>query len=549
MHDIDKFGKYQLTIYVLITLPLILSAGFTLDYVFTAGEVKYRCLVPECERADGTPLAAQFWLNDSLPEENCMRYARSARQGAQDCASPDFFERDRLIPCDQWLYDPDELTIHNEWGITCDANKWKLTLIGTLNNLGQLVGLTFASTFSDKYGRRKVLTTITCLAGLSGLVHSFSVNYWMFAVFEFVDACFAAGIYSSGFIYAMEMTGVEKRILGSTVISCIYAIGEMWLGLAAMWTRNWRLLMRVIYGPGLLVILLNFVLPESVRWLLANDKRDLADKVYRKMARVNKLNISEDAFMELKSVDSEKSKEEETKRLEKSTELADNKPEARVAQIFKSPKILVRLLICSFCWLTNTFVYYGLSLNSTEFAGNKYVNFILVSAIEIPGNILVLPLLNKLGRKPTLCGAFLLSGVFCLVIQFFPKSDSGIWATVALVIYICGKGCITMAFNTSYVYTTELFPTTLRHSLLGFCSMTGRIGSILAPQTPLLAKYIYEGLPLLLFGSMSLTAGLLSLNFPETLGTKLPDTIEEAEVVGLRKDADKPEKESAISSA
>lgn len=66
---------------------------------------------------------------------------------------------------------------------------------------------------------------------------------------------------------AMEMTSVDKRILGSTIISCIFAIGEMWLGLAAMWMKNWRSLMRLIYGPGLLVILLNFVLPESVRYL------------------------------------------------------------------------------------------------------------------------------------------------------------------------------------------------------------------------------------------------------------------------------------------
>lgn len=94
-------------------------------------------------------------------------------------------------------------------------------------------------------------------------------------------------------------------------------------------------------------------------------------------------------------------------------------------QVTKSPKILVRLLICALCWLTNTFVYYGLSLNSTEFAGNKYVNFILVTAIEIPANILVYPLLNTFGRKVTLCGSFILSGIFCLVIQFLPKSDIG----------------------------------------------------------------------------------------------------------------------------
>lgn len=39
-------------------------------------------------------------------------------------------------------------------------------------------------------------------------------------------------------------------------------------------------------------------------------------------------------------------------------------------------------------------------------------------------------------------------------------------------------------------------------------------------------------LPLILFGLMSIIAGLLSLIFPETLGTKLPDTVWQAENIG-----------------
>ena len=34
-------------------------------------------------------------------------------------------------------------------------------------------------------------------------------------------------------------------------------------------------------------------------------------------------------------------------------------------------------------------VYYGLSLSSGEFGGSIYLNFVLTSLVEIPGNILV----------------------------------------------------------------------------------------------------------------------------------------------------------------
>lgn len=40
--EVDRFGYYQMIMFAIISLPLFLSAGFTLAYVFTAGEVKYR---------------------------------------------------------------------------------------------------------------------------------------------------------------------------------------------------------------------------------------------------------------------------------------------------------------------------------------------------------------------------------------------------------------------------------------------------------------------------------------------------------------------------
>jgi hypothetical protein len=57
-----------------------------------------------------------------------------------------------------------------------------------------------------------------------------------------------------------------------------------------------------------------------------------------------------------------------------------------------------------------------------------------------------------------------------------------------MLLFLLGKFSITISFTAVYVYTTELFPTELRHSMLGVCAMTGRIGSMVAPQTPLLVS-------------------------------------------------------------
>lgn len=61
--------------------------------------------------------------------------------------------------------------------------------------------------------------------------------------------------------------------------------------------------------------------------------------------------------------------------------------------------------------------------------------------------------------------------------------------------------------------------------------MFGRLGSIIAPQMPLLASF-YPAMPLFLFGAFSVVAGVLSLSFPETANCKLPDTIEEVMNLG-----------------
>ena len=63
-------------------------------------------------------------------------------------------------------------------------------------------------------------------------------------------------------------------------------------------------------------------------------------------------------------------------------------------------------------------VYYGLSLNSGNLAGDFYLNFFLTGLVEFPAYTLCLVLLDRTGRKKLLCACMVLGGLACICTIF-----------------------------------------------------------------------------------------------------------------------------------
>ncbi|XP_012264112.2 solute carrier family 22 member 5-like [Athalia rosae] len=520
--EIDKFGPYTVTIFFLLSLPLILSASRSMSYAFTTGTMSYRCSVKECEDPANTTLHPS-WLSNAVPYTNdepelCTRFV--VKNSTDSCETTKFSTETEQ--CDEWIYEPHESSILNEFNLTCSNNLWKLTLPGSINNLGQFIGMIFTGYLSDRFGRRNLLAVSTVISAILGLIRSFSVNYEMFVIFEFLDAMAGSGVWGAMFVLGMEFVGPEKRIVLGNLPACLAVIWYILLGAFAMWLRSWRNLLRVFYAPGLLAIFIPYLVPESVRWLLSRGRVEEAEEVLRKIASGNRIPISEKSIQLLRS---------EKKEIIHSLDSKSKASRISVArEIIRNKTLFIRLVVCTFCWLANVFVYYGLCLRSVAVPGDKYINFMLTATVELPAQFLVWILADFVGRKPTLSGSFFLSGVFCILTVYVP---AGTW-NLPLIIFLSGKFCITMSYRMVYIFTTEMFPTPLRNSLLSFCSMIGRIGSMIAPQTPLLAR-IMPSLPLLSFGVVAISASFLSLILPETLGVKLPDTVSEAARIGEAK--------------
>lgn len=100
-------------------------------------------------------------------------------------------------------------------------------------------------------------------------------------------------------------------------------------------------------------------------------------------------------------------------------------------QVLRSPIIMKRLAICSWWWITCTFVFYGMAINSVSLAGDKYTNYMLVVSVEVIAVVTNALVLDRIGRKRTLLAAYVVCGFSLVAITFVPvgklKPNSVFW--------------------------------------------------------------------------------------------------------------------------
>lgn len=524
--ELGQFGKFQVVNLLFLFIPAAVSAFMAGEYIFSASRLPHRCAIPECDGPQ--PEYAPEWIYNAIPStssglNDCNRYGNITDQENSEnngfCPAS-LFDKDIIIRCETFVYGRKNSVVYD---FNLECNEWLRALSGTLNSMGAMVGLPLAGFISDNLGRRASIIFFTFNVALVGVVRSFSVNYAMYAALQFMHTAIGGGAFSAAYILATEIVGPKYRVITSATMSSVFALGQVLLGVLALLIHEWRHLSLVLFTPVFLLVSYRWLVTESPRWLLSKGKKEEARKTLEHAARQNGKIISDTTMEYLLTA------------IPKQIEVAKNTKhdeENLVLRVLKSPVMLRRCCTTPVMWITTTFIYYGLSINSVSLSGNMYLNYIATAAIEIPGFWTAVLVLDKIGRRTTLFLGFMLCGLCCIGFAFTPKSMTGL----SLFLFLTGKYFIGLVMTSLYLYTAELYPTRHRHSFLGFSSMLGRIGSVVSPLTPPLMVY-WSGIPSTMFGGMAIISGLLTLTQPETRGLKVPDTFEEAERLGKNNDS------------
>ncbi|KAK6171550.1 hypothetical protein SNE40_019715 [Patella caerulea] len=505
---LGDFGCYQKRLYYLLCFVSSSCAIQVLLTVFTFGIPEYRCTHPDLKNGTfyekGVNESSSEFEYENKIYQQCTISTRSTNNTSLE----------NVTECDEWVYDESvfQSTIISQMDLVCEKTIWK-SHAQMLLAVGQLIGCALVGPLSDRFGRKNTLCTFLICLMVTTISVVLSPNIVAILTFYFFIGTAITGTFTPAFILGMELVGPSKRSLTGCIINYFWSFGSIVLAGMAYFIRNWKYLQLSLAVPNIFLLSYFWFIDESPRWLISKGRYKEAEKIIQKAATVNKVVIPEGV-------------------LKKNVEVTNNENQS-VTKMFTSWTLVKRTVIIYINWAACSLTFYGVALHASSLSGNLFLNFFLISAVELPGFIICNVLIDRLGRRILYCSSMMFCGL-SLIMTTLPilfADESFNWTVTLLA--VLGKLGITAAFANLWIYTSELFPTVVRNSGVGSSSMMARLAATSSPYVAniglMIPGAIGKAAPMIIFGITSIIAGLLALLLPETKDRLLPETIEDVE--------------------
>ena len=324
-------------------------------------------------------------------------------------------------------------------------------LIGAASLVGMLFGGLIFGYLTDLVGRRVMYS-----ADLLVLIVASAAQFWVHDRMSLLVLRFVLGL-AVGADYpiaaALLAEFAPRRQRGMLLAAMI---GAWWLGYTVSFIAgyalgneglSWRWMLASSAIPAALVSILRWGTPESPRWLMSKGRAAEAHAlIERHIGPGHALQESEPV---------------------KTSYLA----------IFRRPYRRRTWFVCVFwsCQVVPTFAIYTFAPALLRAFGSPDPAFgaAILSLFFLAGVIPAVLLIDRIGRRPVLIIPFAVTGVTLLLLGWLPHSASVAIVACFILFALFNAGSSVL----QWVYPSELFPTEVRATALGFATAVSRIGA------------------------------------------------------------------------
>ncbi|XP_066602060.1 carcinine transporter-like isoform X2 [Prorops nasuta] len=517
---VGDFGKYQcMLLFSLFPYSVAYATLYFSQFFLTLVPQEHWCKIDELieqnytqrERIEiGIPRTRTYPFYDQ-----CVRKDRNFSHFIQNGEEFWFsqWRSNGTVECNHWEYNYTSIpyaSIAAELDWVCNR-EYLVSTAQFIFFCGSILGGFLFSWIADHKGRIPALVMCSGIALVASIATASANSFATFAICRFLTGLAFDNCINIPLIIVLEYMAVRRRTLVVNVAFGVYfAVASTILPWVAYYIANWRIFAYVSALPMISAIITPWILPESARWYVANRKTEEVVEKLKKIARTN------EKFPDPKIYEV----------FVKNVHDVDRRTEsATVFDLFKSPRLAKNtLLLCAF-WTLTVIAFDGHVYSLKLIHGSVFVSFSLACATELPAGLLLALVLDRWGRR--FCGFITLS-MTCVFsyCEFMLHTTGGkLWMSVL------SRFCLNMAANVGLQYAAELLPTPVRTQGISMIHIVGIIAHSIAPYI-IDSATIWEGLPMLIIGTISFIAATTVIFLPETLGSDLPQTLRQGEDFG-----------------
>ena len=377
--------------------------------------------------------------------------------------SMDFGKR-CLLGRERWDYvTPSSYSYVTEFDLTCDQ-KYLAALSASALYIGGCFGI-FTASLMDIFGRKTIIWLSMFMINVLTVGCFFVTNIWQLIYLRIALGCFVFTVYNGLMVWLLEFLPARSRSLAMCLLTCAFATSSLLLNLVAYQERNWRQLSLYMCIPAIISLFVFIPMPKSPRWLAGKNRTREAVDMLNSIRKCNGMYEMEIVL-----------EKEENSSLKNYTYL----------DIVKNRKFVCMSLYFAAMYFTLSFIYYEIALEGNYYGGSIYITFLFTALADIPGYLLALYLCDKIGRKYAQIFGLFLAALSLGLVGVIPPAYSHAYA-VRLSLAIFSKIFVNLAYNASFLWVLESYPTVLRSQGYGICVFFDRLGPVCVP---LLSKYL-----------------------------------------------------------